>query len=378
MVLRDAKTTDAIAPGALRPERWLAAAVTDTPVPKQPDFPKSPHPDQVNTVLETVAKFASTLQTTFGMIASLDPTHAALTLHIAQQYYHIVVAPALQWARGLQGEQPGQTAADVQQKTPSKSDGLFCNLEAGCDELRRTLYPDDADSECSPSVWIPRTIFDVAYSVIMSQLGPNLSATDRSQIPLPILSWLDQLREKPRLGPFAVVFDFERQLVGTSVPLWGHCNLLKQWQTEVRSVRFPEKVKDHLTEVRRILHRVIDENPQADKKSLIGLGRDAMADELGMQCLSARLCRGSQWLSTDWDLRPLDQCSGCQVIYAGVTPIVGNSPEPYKRLGANFSTPWQCAESHVLAQIFELEASEENGASTVERGILSREEGVEV
>lgn len=231
-------------------------------------------------------------------------------------------------------------------------------LELECESLQHTLYLDDLDGAEAGSGWVNLTIFDIAYSVIASIYICELMQDRRDRLPSEFREWADRLYQ---YGPFAVVFGVDQQLLGTSVPLWDGCQPLKEWQTELRSESLCGEVKTHLQEVRDILNSVRAPYKEAikagtaNKRALVVEGQLAVAEKLGHDCLSSRLCSGMRWLSMRGSLVPLDQCSGCQVIFAGVTPVIANAPVPYKALGENFTLAWQCAESHLLYLLFRAE-----------------------
>lgn len=210
-------------------------------------------------------------------------------------------------------------------------------------------------NETQPREWIGLTVFDVAYAAIACHLGPTLLSARETRLPAVVNQWL---QDAEGLAPVAVVFDMDRQLIGTSVPRWKFFKSIREWESWRRAEGFPEEVMTHLTEIRQVLVSMIRDSPDASKRELIERGKAAASDELGTDRLSARLCRGAWWLSVHGDsLRPLDQCSCCQIIYAESRPVHANNPGPYRSLGAKLPLPGQCGESRVAAYRYDDEVS---------------------
>lgn len=319
--------------GTFQPSKlsWTTFRSSTLPFPAPPSFPSQPDATTVNAIGSTILDFAKVMRASVALVALIEPERSELLQQIVRQYFRAVICPGREWL------------LTYKYSKLAELESLYQDLEGEC------------QGDISMNSWIKMTVFDAVYGAIASHLGGHIDNLESSEFSKQLRDWLKQVH-KSRLCPFAVAFDVERQLVGTSTAYWNHRAIFQEWESNLRDSCFPEEVRAHLSEIRGILHRVIDDNPEASKTELIAIGRRAVGEELTTDCLSARLCRGSRWLSVRAkDLEPLDQCSGCQIIFADVVPVNANSPEPHRRLGENFKTPWQCAETHLLAQLYELE-----------------------
>lgn len=116
-----------------------------------------------------------------------------------------------------------------------------------------------------------------------------------------IQRWIHSLRD---LGPLVVVFDVDRQIIGSSVPRWAGRAILEAWQQEQRNDSFPAEVKRYPSEVRGILKTVVAEGGEP-ATSLVDEGQSAVTATFGADCLPARLRHGSHWLSANANLQAL-------------------------------------------------------------------------
>jgi hypothetical protein len=283
---------------------------------------------------ETFDMFAELARLSLELVEDFAPDLLWLECKIVQQYTTHVLQSFRDYIK-----QEDPRSADMKQLE---------ELEGKLETLRvRGVYRRQEDSK-----WIAMTIFTPVWAALTTKCRPGpkfLEAIRKTEKDSQVQEWIEA---SENFAPTVVVFDLTESIIGESGAFWNYKDMMRTWEIDLRSKRFPESIKALFTAAQEKL----------DDKTAKGRNLQAQI-EAAKECLKGLLGAPFRFSNRLWwamepakSFKSTSPCHTCRALYAGVQwhDDTKHSSNKTFRGGMGHIVPWRCAEADVYAQQMEL------------------------